>query len=138
MNIAALNNAVAAVCPIDGLAVGDPADKATWRIDFDPSATDQQRQAAQAALAAFDPATLTAPVPVRPTPRQWLERLSPQTQLGLETAALSNATVSLWLRKATGASDGIDVTLQETKDGVAAMVTAGLLTTDEQATLLAP
>ena len=83
-------------------------------------------------------AIVTAPAaPPRPTPRAWLERLSPATQLSLETAALSNASVSLWLRKATAASDGIDVTLPETQAGVAAMVSAGLLTTAEQAALLA-
>ncbi len=32
-------NAVAAVAPIYGVALGDPTDKATWRIDFAPSAT---------------------------------------------------------------------------------------------------
>jgi hypothetical protein len=45
--------AVAAVCPIDGVAIGDPSDKATWRIDFAAAATAAQRQAAQAALAAM-------------------------------------------------------------------------------------
>lgn len=74
----------------------------------------------------------------RPTPREWLERLSPATELALETAALASAQVSLWLRKATGASNGIDVTLQETKDGVAAMVAAGLLTAADATLLLAP
>lgn len=80
----------------------------------------------------------SAPVPLPPpTPRQWLERLSPATQLALETAALTNAQVALWLRKATG-NPSIDVTQQETRDGVAAMVAAGLLTAADQETLLAP
>ena len=82
-------------------------------------------------------AAATKPAYVPPTPRQWLERLSTATQLSLETAALTNAQVSLWLRKATG-NPTIDVTLQETKDGVAAMVTAGLLTAADQTTLLTP
>lgn len=46
-----LHEAVAAVCPIDGVAIGDPADKATWRIDFRPAATAAQKAAAAAALA---------------------------------------------------------------------------------------
>ncbi len=134
MDIGALNNGIAAVCPIVGVSVGDPSDKATWRIDYGPSATDAQKQAAQAVVAAFD---ASKPVAIPPTPRQWLERLSPATQLALETAALSNAQVSLWLRKATG-NPVIDLTLQETKDGVAAMVAAGLLTAADQVTLLTP
>jgi hypothetical protein len=76
------------------------------------------------------------PLP-KPTPREWLERLSPTTQLALEAAALSNAQVSLWLRKATGAG-AIDVTLPETQQGVAAVVAAGLLTQSEETTLLTP
>lgn len=83
------------------------------------------------------PASAPPPPYVPPTPRQWLERLSMATQLGLETAAMSNAQVALWLRKATGAGS-IDVTLQETKDGVAAMVAAALLTAAEQTVLLTP
>jgi hypothetical protein len=82
-------------------------------------------------------AAAQAPPYVPPTPRQWLERLSPTTQLSLETAALTNAQVSLWLRKATG-NPSIDVTLPETATGVAAMVSAGLLSTDEQSVLLTP
>jgi len=85
-------------------------------------------------IAAFAAAQAALMIP-KPTPRQWLERLAPATQLSLETAALANAQVALWLRKATG-NPSIDVTLQETKDGVAAMVAAGLLTAADQATLL--
>ena len=55
INVAALHKFLAAVCSIRGVSVGDPSDEATWRIDFDPAATDAQRQAAQAALQAFDP-----------------------------------------------------------------------------------
>lgn len=60
MNAQALHAALAAVCPIAGVCVGDPSDRATWRIDFDPSATDPQRQAALAALTAW-----AEPAPVR-------------------------------------------------------------------------
>ncbi|MBV9861876.1 MAG: hypothetical protein JO267_06985 [Alphaproteobacteria bacterium] len=48
-----LYQAVAAACPIEGVAIGDPADKATWRIDFAPRASAAQREAAAAVLAAF-------------------------------------------------------------------------------------
>ena len=87
-------------------------------------------------IAAFQAALAIARAP-KPTPREWLERLSMATQLALETAALSSAQVALWLRKATGAGS-IDVTMPETQQGVAAMVAAGLLTPAEQTTLLTP
>ncbi len=53
--ISALVGAIAAVCPILGVSVGDWTNKATWRIDFDPAATAPQIAAAQAAMQAFDP-----------------------------------------------------------------------------------
>ena len=48
------HNAIAAVCPIHGISFGRPADKATWRIDFDDAATPEQRAAAQAVLEGYD------------------------------------------------------------------------------------
>lgn len=88
-------------------------------------------------LAAAAAAAQAASKP-RPTPREWLERLSPATQLALETAALTNAQAALWLRKATG-NPSIDVTLPETKEGVAAIAQlVPAVTAADQAALLAP
>lgn len=54
-NLAAkLHERITAVCPIDGVSVGRKDDKATWRIDFAAGASQPQRVAALAALAAFD------------------------------------------------------------------------------------
>lgn len=50
-----LDAAIKVVCPIFGVSIGRPDDKSTWRIDFEAQATSQQRSAAQAVLAAFDP-----------------------------------------------------------------------------------
>lgn len=50
-----LHSLVAAVCPIDGIAVGDWSDKATWRIDFGSAATPAQQSAAQTVITNFDP-----------------------------------------------------------------------------------
>ena len=55
---AAIHTQIAAVCPIDGVAIGDPADAKTWRIDFAVGATPAQIVAAQQALAAITPASL--------------------------------------------------------------------------------
>lgn len=53
MNIVELNQALKAVCPIDGVSVGQVADKSTWRIDFKPEATTEQRAAAQGVVDVF-------------------------------------------------------------------------------------
>lgn len=52
--VSVLDERIQAVCPIDGVAIGDPADKDTWRVDFKPEATAEQRAAAAAVMAAFD------------------------------------------------------------------------------------
>jgi hypothetical protein len=82
-------------------------------------------------------APVVTPLPIPPTPREWLERLSQQKQSAIAAGGIANASILLWLLKASG-STTIDVTLQETKDGVAALVTAGILTTDDQTILLTP
>lgn len=55
-----LHEALAAVCPIDGVSIGRKDDKATWRIDFKDEATDAQRAAAQAVKDGFDRAAAEA------------------------------------------------------------------------------
>ena len=57
---ALLHAKIASVCPIDGVAIGDPADPKTWRIDFAVGATPSQQTAAQATLAGITPAALAA------------------------------------------------------------------------------
>jgi hypothetical protein len=57
-----LHDQIAAVCPILCLTVGDPNDKTTWSIAYDPSATAAQQQAAQSVLANFN---LAAPSPAQ-------------------------------------------------------------------------
>jgi hypothetical protein len=58
--VATLHEAIAAVCPIGSVSIGEDTDKKTWRIDFAPEATQEQRAAAEAVVDGFDPA---APVP---------------------------------------------------------------------------
>jgi cytochrome P450 len=77
-----------------------------------------------------------APVPV--DARLWLERLAPATQLAITTAAAASPSLLLWLLKAAGAQSGIVLTDPETVAGVAALVAAGVITTADQTTLLAP
>jgi len=60
MDAGKLHEAIAKVCPITGVSIGNVNNKGTWRIDFDQAATQQQKDAAQAALAAFDVAAADA------------------------------------------------------------------------------
>lgn len=56
MNVAGpLHDAIAVVCPILGVSVGDATNKATWIITFDPSATAAQQSAAQNVVTNFNP-----------------------------------------------------------------------------------
>lgn len=45
-----LHNAIAAVCPIEGISIGDKNDKSTWTISFKETATTEQFAAAQAVI----------------------------------------------------------------------------------------
>jgi len=47
-------NKVSAVCPTHGISFENLLDKSTWRIDFRPEATAQQKLDAQAVISAFD------------------------------------------------------------------------------------
>lgn len=49
-----IHKEISAICPIDGISIGRKTDRSTWRIDFQSSATQTQKAAAQAILASFD------------------------------------------------------------------------------------
>ena len=51
MNIVQLDEALKAVCPIQGVSIGRRDDMATWRIDFTDTATESEKDAARAVLA---------------------------------------------------------------------------------------
>lgn len=51
-----LTNLLSPICPVDGVSIGRKDDKATWRIFFNPSATQQEKDAAQSAMDSYDPA----------------------------------------------------------------------------------
>lgn len=57
MDAGMIHQAVSVVCPIVGISMGNPSDRATWIIDFDPSATASQRAAALNVIATFTPVT---------------------------------------------------------------------------------
>jgi|SRR5579883_159291 len=123
----------------DATAKGYSVNGISWGADgtfhFDPSVSQQTIANVQAVLAAHNPAKQLPPP--APTPRQWLERLSPTTQAAIASAGTSNPVILLWLLKAAG-NPSIDVTSAETVQGVGALVAAGIITSADEATLLAP
>jgi hypothetical protein len=75
MSFASLvHNAVAAVCPIDGVSIGVKTDKTTWRVDYKPEATTAQRTAAAQAVASFNIDAALNPPPIDYSSSDNLER----------------------------------------------------------------
>jgi hypothetical protein len=55
VNIAGeLHAALAKVCPIDGVSIGNPKDPSTWKPHFSATATEEQKSLAYNALNAFN------------------------------------------------------------------------------------
>jgi hypothetical protein len=75
----------------------------------------------------------------RPTPLQWLRRLTLDKQQAIFAAAATNPLVLGWLFEADGVGGGIDVTDPLTIQGVTAIAAVvPTITADAQALLLAP
>lgn len=90
MNLALLHEAVAAVCPIDGVSVGRADDRATWRAAIRDEATDQQRAAAAEVLA-----TWAEPAERRMVPKGVIvERLIAAGKIEAARAALATLSVA--------------------------------------------
>src|SRR5690242_13102711 len=87
-----------------GVPVPDPG--VTLLADDDPR------------IAAFQAARAAAQKP-KPTPLQWLRRLTMAKQQAIFAAAASNPVLLGWLFEADGAGGGIDVTDPTTQAGVA-------------------
>lgn len=69
------------------------------------------------------------------TPREFMDRLSIETQAAIAAAATQNGQIMLLLVRLTGGDVRLDS--DETEAGVAAMRAAGLITAAEAAALLA-
>ena len=78
-----------------------------------------------------------AVVPVAPTPLEWFGRLSALTQMNIVQGALASPGLMLFLLSAAGVTT-VDLTDARTIAGVQAFVDAGLLTAEEQTTLMTP
>jgi hypothetical protein len=135
INASALHDAIAAVCPIVSVQIGNLNDRTTWVIVYAPSATAAQQQAGQQILASF----------VEPV---WLTFLQ---FIALFTAAEQSAIVAaadpqtrLFTMMAIGAG-GIDLSNSQVIAGVNYLATAtnatppgpGLITAARAAQILA-
>ena len=98
MTIAAdIHEAVAQVCPIDGVSIGEPDDKTTWTISYGQAATQQQKAAAAEVVRNFD--VNATPVPQSVSPRQARLALLGAGLLDQVTAAVNaagGATLITW------------------------------------------
>lgn len=86
-----LHEAVAAVCPIEGVRLGDRVDRATWKIDFAPRATKEQRAAAQQALRDFVQTQRRAVLA-----RDVVSAFSPEDYAAIKAATAQSAPLAYW------------------------------------------
>lgn len=121
--LADLHNAVLAVCPI--LSVRKYED-GRYELVFADSATEQQKQAAQAIVDAWvDP-----PEPRLVYALEFLDRFSEATQLRVVAAGLQNPAIRLWYDRLL-ANGSVDLHNPRLLAGLNAMRDAGLLTQEE-------
>jgi hypothetical protein len=141
-NAKSLHDAIAAVCPIDGVSIGDWSDRETWRIDYQDRPTSDQQAAAQAALLAFDPAA-PANNPVYVPASTVLGRLTAAEYTAIMQAsaaqlAAGNGQLAHWLDMARTSQQGIDLSDSATKAAAAALVSGGQLTQARVDVIFAP
>lgn len=98
ITIANLHAAIAAVAPIDGVSIGNINDRATWHIAFLTNATDAEKEAATALVAAY----VEAPPPSSFLARDMIDLLTPADLVAIEMAVQGSAGFRLlWLRLRT-------------------------------------
>jgi hypothetical protein len=123
LNIANIDIAVRAVCPILGIRL--MADESV-NIVFDGSSTEEQRAAARAIVDGW-----VDPPPIRLIwSLDFMDRFSEATQLAIVTAAQSNPVVRLWYDRLL-ASGSVDLNNSRLIAGLHAMRDVGLLSQAE-------
>lgn len=123
-----LHDAVALVCPIEGLIKHS---NGTIKIQFKDEATPEQRQAAQAIVDSWvEPAE-----PKLVYSLDFLDRFSEETQLKIVTEAMRIPAIRLWYDRLLAAQQ-VDLNSPRLRAGLEAMRQAGLLTTEEIAQAL--
>jgi hypothetical protein len=92
----------------------------------------------------YDGTAFHAPAPPAPpapittmSPLEFMARFTANEQTAIATAAQANASVLLWMLKLSGATF-VDLADPQTKAGIDALVTAGLLTAERETAILTP
>lgn len=130
---ASLDATIKAVCPlIDGVSVGDPADKGTWRIDFRDEATNEERAAAEAALQSFDPGSVVEPVVVPGD--VFFARLKDAEYSAVIAASAGNVQLARWIEEFRLRGE-INVAGETALAAKAALIAAELFVPDEGQTI---
>ena len=128
MDIADLTAAVAAAAPVYGVTIGNPADKTTWTIQFQPGATVAQKAAAQAVLTGWvDP-------PPAMTFLNFLALFTSAEQMAFVSS--TDVQMKLWITEAAG-SGMISFADARLKAALDYAVSLGLLTSARESQILA-
>lgn len=128
----ALHDLVESAAAIDGVSVGAFDDKATWRIDFADSATQTQRDAAQAVIDNFAVESVAQ--------KNLIAKEDVLTRLGDEKiAAILNSEdigVKVWLEKFRAGSDPINLNDPRVAVGFDTLIAAGVVDAADVARVL--
>lgn len=126
---------VAAVAPIDSISFGSLTDKTTWTIQYQSTATDAQKTAAQAVIDGIDlTATPMATAHKSITTADFYSRLTSAERAAIK--ASTDATVAAWVDKLPYCKQ-IDIDTQESATMQAYLVTLGLFTSARIAEIFA-
>jgi hypothetical protein len=129
-----LHDKLLSVAPIEGVSISDESDKSDWRIDFKSSATEQQRKAAVDILENFDVEAVPS--------RNYVYKEVILDRLGdagvARILSSTNPSVHLWLEKFRAANDPININDTRFTAGFSFLVSLGILTESDVATMREP
>lgn len=126
-----LHNAIVAVCPINGISIGNASDKTTWAFKATEAATTEQIAAAQAVIDAADLSILDDPVTC--SPYEFLQRFTQAERIAIE------ASTDVYVKDFSSllkAAQEIDFDDSNTHAGMAYLVSLGLLTEERKNEIL--
>ena len=131
MTIGELHKKIAAVAPIDGVSCGKADDKATWTIGYQDTASDAEKTAAQAIIAA-------APIPLVMTHKtisvaEFFDRLTEDELAAVD--ASTDAEIAKWRRRMQYCSI-VELDSEACETEMAYLVSLGILTEARVAEIL--
>lgn len=132
--LALLHAKLAALAPIDGVSIGDPLNRSTWRIDFSASATQAQKDAANAFIATV---TLADLKPWVISANDFLGRFTAAEQTALWNGLAGHPVILgqliLWI-----AGGQVDLTAAGVKTRMDQLVSFGIITAARETAILTP